>query len=283
MTGRAREERRSTLKQRQGTADLSVPPLPLQAVERVLLMAVAVGEWLREEPDPSPDERHFALRTVQILRGVAYHWASVHRLFWPLCLNTAQFEDNLAVQRSTRNAEHLFNLRTVTVEPQDRSRAETGVITLLKGALAVERLAGLPPAPDIPEPVELPFPPLSPREEQLVALLRVQLALIVLEGRPKPDRVLEICWEAALRFRQLGAQGSVALGLSLEEQVRQARTWIRRALRSGQPAAQVLEGLLREVVAGEGGPSARTIGRDLQLAALLEHLVKTSPVMEDRA
>ncbi|WP_216326006.1 hypothetical protein [Deinococcus aestuarii] len=257
--------------------------MPPQTVERVLLMAVAVGEWVREEPDPSPDLRHFALRTAQTLRGVAYHRASVQRFFWPLCLSTAQFEDHLAGHRSTRDAEHLFNLRTVTLEPGDASRAETEVTALLKGALAVERLAGLPAAPDIPEPVELPFPPLSPREEQLVALLRVQLALIVLEGRPKPDRVLEICWEAALRFRQLGAQGSVALGLSLEEQVRQARTRMHRALRSGQPAAQVLEGLLREVVAGEGGPSTRTVGRDLQLAALLEHLVKTSPVMEDQA
>ncbi len=245
-------------------------------------MAVAVGEWLREESDPSPDVRHFALRTAQILRGVAYHCASVQGFFWPLCLNTARFEDNLAVQRSTRDAEQLFNLRTVTLDPGDASRAATEVTALLKGALAVERLAGLPPAPDIPEPVELPFPPLSPREEQLVALLRVQLALIVLGGQPKPDRVLEICWEAALRFRQLGAQGSAALSLSLEEQVRRARTWMRRALRSGQPAAQVLEGLLREVVSGEGGPSVRTVGRDLQLAALLEHIVKASPVMEDQ-
>lgn len=282
MTGKAPEEHSGPAKRRRGIPKSSVSPLPPQAVERVLLMAVAVGEWLREEPDPSPDVRHFALRTAQILRGVAFHWASAHGLFWPLCLNTARFEDQLAGQQSTRDAEHLFNLRTVPLKLEEASRVEMTVITLLKGSLAVERLAGLPPAPDIPEAVDLPFPPLSPREEQLVALLRVQLALIVLEGRPKPGRVLEICWEAALRFHQLGTQGSAALGLSLEEQVRQARTWMRRALRGGQPTALLLEGLLREIVAGEGGPSPRTVRRDLRLSALLEHLVKTSPVMEDQ-
>lgn len=72
-------------------------------------------------------------------------------------------------------------------------------------------------------------------------------------------------------------------GGSQVPQERQGKARVRRVLKGGASVAHALEELLREIVTGEAGPSIRTVRCDLDLVALLEHVVKTSPIKETGA
>lgn len=281
MTKKAREKQATSSGQRQGIRRPPVPPLPPQVGERAVLMTVELGEWIRVGWPPEPEAEALAEGTARFFRQFAFHWANVAGLDWKTYRTQAQRDYEAARAQGTADVKYLQEMRYVILDPELTTRPEESVVKLIQVALAVEHLFGLPPGTGTPGLSGPEMRPLNDREEQLNALLEVYPALAWSERESIPKLIQDIYWHAALRLQQGAAQTCRSLKLPFEEQARQGRIQMRRGLYRGLPRLRWLDALVRRAVfLGGWNPSKASVQHDLQLAALLEHLVKTAFVEE---